>query len=230
MFQPGGPSFLELLQQCFSSTCRGYDLLAPKFDKTPFRTPEEVLTKIASFLQPVTDSLDLCCGTGAGLQMLDPLTQGRLAGLDCSPQMLAVARHAIPRAELIQGDVLTMNFSGAFDLISSFGAFGHIRPHQEARFVRLVWHALRPGGRFVFVTAYSPEPTSARFWRSHLFNAAMHTRNFFWRPPFIMYYLTFLLPYCKGMLEAHGFAVIERPGLFADDLRDLVFVEAIRPF
>lgn len=229
MFQAGGPSFLELTQQALSSTCRGYDLLAPKFDKTPFRTPDEVLTAIAQNLQPVTDSLDLCCGTGAGLQMLDPLTKGRLAGIDCSLKMLDVARGAVPRAELIQGDVLSMNFDEAFDLVSSFGAFGHIRPHQEARFVRLVWQALRPGGRFVFVTAYPPKPTSARFWRSHIFNAVMHVRNFFWRPPFIMYYLTFLLPYCKGMLEAHGFTVIERPGLFADDLRDLVFVEAIRP-
>lgn len=40
MFHPKGPSFVELAKQCLSSTERGYDLLAPKFDYTPFRTPE----------------------------------------------------------------------------------------------------------------------------------------------------------------------------------------------
>jgi len=229
MFEPGGPSFLELAQQCLSSTCRGYDLLAPKFDKTPFRTPRPLLDAIQRRLEPVDAALDLCCGTGAGLEMLDPLTKIRLAGYDCSPRMLEKAAEAVPRAELVQGEVLNLPFHEEFDLISSFGAFGHIRPHEEPRFVRMIWQALRPGGRFVFVTSYPPRPGSLRFWRSHLFNAAMHVRNFVWRPRFIMYYLTFLLPYCRGMLEAHGFTVTERPGLFENDLQDLVFVEAIRP-
>ena len=38
MFSPGGPTFRELMQQALASTERGYDLLAPKFDLTPFRT------------------------------------------------------------------------------------------------------------------------------------------------------------------------------------------------
>jgi hypothetical protein len=43
MFHPQGPTFWELARQVLSSTERGYDLLAPKFDFTPFRTPEEIL-------------------------------------------------------------------------------------------------------------------------------------------------------------------------------------------
>jgi len=43
MFHPAGPTFWELAEQCLSSTERGYDLLAPKFDFTPFRTPDEIL-------------------------------------------------------------------------------------------------------------------------------------------------------------------------------------------
>ena len=43
MFHPKGPSFFELVEQALSSTERGYDLLAPKFDYTPFRTPDEIL-------------------------------------------------------------------------------------------------------------------------------------------------------------------------------------------
>ena len=41
MFHPQGPTFWELARQALSSTQRGYDLLAPKFDFTPFRTPHD---------------------------------------------------------------------------------------------------------------------------------------------------------------------------------------------
>jgi hypothetical protein len=43
MFHPQGPTLRELLVQALSSTERGYDLLASKFDYTPFRTPEAIL-------------------------------------------------------------------------------------------------------------------------------------------------------------------------------------------
>jgi hypothetical protein len=40
MFHPQGPTFFELARQALSSTERGYDLLAEKFDYTPFRTDD----------------------------------------------------------------------------------------------------------------------------------------------------------------------------------------------
>ena len=43
MYHPKGPTILELMRQALASTERGYDLIAPKFDHTPFRTPEPVL-------------------------------------------------------------------------------------------------------------------------------------------------------------------------------------------
>ena len=43
MFSPHGPSLRELAVQALSSVERGYDLLAPKFDHTPFRTPPGIL-------------------------------------------------------------------------------------------------------------------------------------------------------------------------------------------
>ncbi|MET9971884.1 SAM-dependent methyltransferase, partial [Streptomyces sp. NPDC006356] len=73
MFSPEGPSLRELAVQALSSVERGYDLLAPKFDHTPFRTPESVLAAVASALDrigPYDDGLDLCCGSGAGMEVL----------------------------------------------------------------------------------------------------------------------------------------------------------------
>ena len=78
MFHPHGPTFFELAQQALSSTQRGYDLLAPKFDYTPFRTPRLVLDAVAAQLArvgPLDRGLDLCCGTGAGSLQVSPKRQ-----------------------------------------------------------------------------------------------------------------------------------------------------------
>jgi ubiquinone/menaquinone biosynthesis C-methylase UbiE len=70
VFSPQGPSLRELAIQALSSVERGYDLLAPKFDHTPFRTPDSVLGATADALRPLGpfgQGLDVCCGTGAGM-------------------------------------------------------------------------------------------------------------------------------------------------------------------
>src|ERR687888_2326849 len=41
-----GPTFFELAKQVLSSTERGYDLLAPKFDLTSFRTPDWLIESV----------------------------------------------------------------------------------------------------------------------------------------------------------------------------------------
>jgi hypothetical protein len=45
-------SLRELAMQALSSVEGGYDLLAPKFDQTPFRTPDVVLDATAGALRP----------------------------------------------------------------------------------------------------------------------------------------------------------------------------------
>ncbi|NJQ00407.1 class I SAM-dependent methyltransferase [Streptomyces zingiberis] len=97
MFSDQGPTLRELAVQGLSSVERGYDLLAPKFDATPFRTPDAVLDAVTGVLGPLgpfTAGLDLCCGTGAGLGVLRSLCSGRAVGVDRSAGMLAVARAA----------------------------------------------------------------------------------------------------------------------------------------
>ncbi|OAH12601.1 class I SAM-dependent methyltransferase [Streptomyces jeddahensis] len=99
MFTPQGPTFLELTVQALSSTERGYDLLAPKFDQTPFRTPDRLLDAVACALRPLgpfQKGLDVCCGTGAGVGVLRELCEERVTGVDFSAGMLSAARSAFP--------------------------------------------------------------------------------------------------------------------------------------
>ena len=216
MFHPRGPTFFELAEQALSSTRHGYDLLAPKFDLTPFRTPQALLDSVANHLcalTPFGSALDLCCGTGAALAMLRPLCRDRVVGIDFSSGMLENCRRNMGNApgnaqvEFIRGDVLDLPFGPEFDLTVCFGALGHILRRDERRFVAEAVRVLRPGGRFAFVTSYRPPWWSLRGWCAELFNVAMSMRNGLVSPPFVMYYHTFLLPGIRRFLEEQGLEV-----------------------
>jgi SAM-dependent methyltransferase len=236
MFHPEGPTLRELAVQALSSTERGYDLLAPKFDHTPFRTPDAIIDAVAAFLAPLApfgSGLDLCCGTGAGMRMLRPLCRDRVVGLDVSRGMLeAGRRRAGPDADLdwVRADALDVPFRAAFDVVVSFGAFGHFLERDQPRLVAQAAGLLRPGGRFVFVTSHLPSVWSAHFWLAHGFNAAMRVRNLLVSPPFVMYYLTFVLPEVRAMLEREGLTVEVRPLADSGRLASLWLVSGQRNF
>jgi ubiquinone/menaquinone biosynthesis C-methylase UbiE len=237
MFAPGGPTFLELAEQALSSTDRGYDLLAPKFDRTPFRTPDEVLRVAADAVAEAAPSrvLDVCCGTGAAMQWLRPVAREAVVGVDRSRGMLAQAARNLAsapgaaRVALVRGDALALPFLGTFDAAVCFGAFGHILERDEPAFVRSVRRALRPGGRFVFATAPMPPPWHPARLLAHGFNAAMRVRNALLRPEFVMYYLTFMQERATALLRAEGFEVTARAQVFPRPYRGLRLVVARRP-
>ena len=226
MYHPDGPTFLELMRQALTSTERGYDLIAPKFDRTPFRTPDPVLDAMmraiaddTSAAAPIRAALDVCCGTGAAMSHLRALCKERVTGLDFSQGMLDEARRRVTAApgdaavELVRGDALALPFSSEFDIATCVGAFGHILPEDEERFVAGIARALRPGGRFVFATGEMPPLSAGSWWLARSFNAVMRVRNAVLRPQFIMYYLTFLWPGVRARLEHAGFRVEARRGL-----------------
>lgn len=234
MFHPDGPTFAQLTRQALSSTVRGYDLLAPRFDYTPFRTPHDLLAQVVAELHPVDRALDLCCGTGAALIALRPLVREELVGVDFSEGMLTEARRRLDEGtgapvELLHHDALTFDGGERFDLVVSFGAFGHFLPRDQPSLSQTVARALKPGGRFVFVTGRHPGVLHPLTWAAWGFNATMAVRNAVIRPPFIMYYLTFLWPDCAQPLREAGLEVsILRDGLDAP-YPGAVLVQATKP-
>ncbi|MEU6242723.1 class I SAM-dependent methyltransferase [Streptomyces sp. NPDC047024] len=220
MFSPEGPTLRELAVQALSSVERGYDLLAPKFDHTPFRTPDPVLEAVAKALGPLgpyEDGLDLCCGTGAGLDVLTGLCRRSVTGADFSAGMLDIARERAagpgePSVAWVRADARALPFTAAFDLVVSFGAFGHFLPEELPGLFGQVHNSLRPGGTFAFPVLAPPRPTSLAYWALLGFDAAMRVRNSVWRPPFVMYYRAFRLGDVTRELTRTGFAV---------ELRDL---------
>lgn len=200
--------------QALSSVERGYDLLAPKFNDTPFRTPDSVLdatTDALCRLGPFDRGLDVCSGTGAGLRVLTSLCQRRPTGVDFSAGMLAQARRAHPDAVLVRADVRALPFAGAFDLAVSFGALGHFLPAERPALFAGVHRAMRPGGLFVLPIGVPPPITSTGYWVSLGFDLAMRARNALWHPPFVMYYRTCPMDAVRDDLTAAGFTVTTAP-------------------
>jgi ubiquinone/menaquinone biosynthesis C-methylase UbiE len=214
MFSPRGPSVRELARQALSSVEGGYDLLAPKFDHTPFRTPDNVLDATASALRPLGPfghGLDVCCGTGAGMRVLTSVCQGPITGTDFSSGMLARARSAHPGATWVRADARALPFTEAFGLAVSFGALGHFLPAERPVLFAGVYRALRPGGVFAFPIG-APQPiTSRSYWALLGFDLAMRVRNALWRPPFVMYYRTCPLHAVRNDLTASRFTVTTVP-------------------
>ena len=225
MFSPQGPGLRELAVQALSSVEHGYDLLAPKFDHTPFRTSDAVLdavTRALTGLGPFDRGLDLCCGTGAGTDVLRAVCGAGVTGVDISAGMLAQARRreldrgagtgsgagtAGPSVDWVRGDARALPFGPVFDLVVSFGAFGHFLPRELPALFAQVHAVLRPGGRFAFPIGAPPPPASPWYWALLGFDTAMRVRNALWRPPFVMYYRTFRLGDVLRALEGAGFEV-----------------------
>lgn len=97
--------------------------------------------------------LEVPVGTGVlTMPVYKTLPQAEITCVDCSPDMLEVARRRASSAGLKdvrfwQGDVGALSFAdGSFDLVLSLNGF-HAFPDKEAAY-REVFRVLRPGGTF----------------------------------------------------------------------------------
>ena len=88
-----------------------------------FRSPAFALKAVTGYLGEVESSdvgLDICCGTGAVMEILRPCCRERVVGIDISRGMLEVAGHRASAArgraslEFVQGDALNMGFKDKF--------------------------------------------------------------------------------------------------------------------
>ncbi|MFA5506126.1 MAG: class I SAM-dependent methyltransferase [Vulcanimicrobiota bacterium] len=194
----GPPTFFELARQALSSTQRGYDLLAPKFEQTPYATPVPWVRAAIERIEqryPLEGrdghGLDLACGTGRGARVLRRYC-GSVEGVDFSEGMLEQARRLsagysglhFRQAELHKLELPRRRF----DRVVCFGAWGHILPSFRARLLEQVVESLAPGGVFFTLTANEARIFEKRFWYYLAFDLAICIRNLLWFDEFHMYY------------------------------------------
>ena len=174
MFAPEGPTVRELAVQALSSVEHGYDLLAPKFDRTPFRTPVGPRTRDAcparygplrARTRPVLRDRRGVRRAGAGVPRTARRGRHQRGHAHGGP-------HGPPkrRPDLVRGDALALPFGPAFDLVVSFGAFGHFLPRQRPALFAQV-HSRAAAGRTLRFPgrgsgAARAPPATGRCWPS----------------------------------------------------------------
>lgn len=93
----------------------------------------------------------LDCGCGGGRHARAFAARGlRVVGVDRSADLLAAARSAGAGPAYVRADLRALPFRAAFDhAVSLFTSFGYFEGDGDARQLRAMRRALRPGGRFL---------------------------------------------------------------------------------
>jgi SAM-dependent methyltransferase len=139
-----------------------YDLMYVRRDYTT--TADEIHALAAEQLPEAADLLDVGCGTGRHLEVLDNWYRGE--GLDINPLMLEQTRARCPDLPLHEADMGTFEIERSYDLITClFSAIGHVETAEAMRrsVVRMAAH-LRSPGLLVVEPWFTPES----FWDGHL--------------------------------------------------------------
>jgi demethylmenaquinone methyltransferase / 2-methoxy-6-polyprenyl-1,4-benzoquinol methylase len=102
-------------------------------------------------------ALDVACGSGKLTVALAKVAgpEGRVVGLDFSPQMLEIARHEHPTLEFLEGDALNLPFEqGTFDAATI--AFGLRNLADPVRGLAEMLRVLKPGSCGVVLEFVKP--------------------------------------------------------------------------
>lgn len=129
-------------------TVEGYRIWSRTYDgpNTTFDLDEPFIREVVDAL-PVGDALDAACGTGRVAAYLAGRGH-RVCGVDSSSDMLERARHRVPQAEFLLGDLSSLPVPDeAVDLVVCSLALTHVPVLDPvlAEFARV----LRPGGHVV---------------------------------------------------------------------------------
>ncbi len=153
----------EKVQAKYGSGARYYDLYMWLYRLLGFRIEAYRSRAIKLLdLQKGDRVVELGCGTGLNfpriIEQIGP--QGRLIGVDLTPEMLVCAQERIERSgwknvELIQSDIVEYDLPDGINKVLSTGVFGFVADYD--RVIETVSHALAPGGRLVIMDGKHPE-------------------------------------------------------------------------
>nr|WP_145405284.1 class I SAM-dependent methyltransferase [Paenibacillus xylanexedens] len=103
---------------------------------------------LISWLRPQAGEyiLDLGCGTGDLTHEIS-LLGAEVTGMDASSDMIARAKQKFPQLEFMEADGEHFHTERAYDAVFSNAALHWMRNSRNV--IDCVWHALKPGGRFV---------------------------------------------------------------------------------
>jgi SAM-dependent methyltransferase len=131
---------------------RGYDAIALRYAEWAgsVRSPAlEWLRALDARLPDDSDVLDLGCGRGVPATR-ELARRHRVTGVDLSAVQIELARHHVPEASFVHGDVVELDVAAAsFDAVIALYLFGHIPIDEQPGLIASIGSWLRPGGFFL---------------------------------------------------------------------------------
>jgi len=105
--------------------------------------------------------VDLACGSGSLLHFFHERGYSNIAGVDISPEQLALSRQIT--GQVTQDNVLhyLQNQANTFDLITALDLVEHFHKDEVITFLDGCYDALRPGGRLIIQTPNAETPWAA---------------------------------------------------------------------
>jgi len=147
----------------------GYDIIADKYlawsSPRPTTTRMAYIADLVKKLPAGADILELGCGAGVpATQVL--IEHGlNVTGNDISAAQIALARVHIPKATLIQGDMLTLEFApGSFDAVLGFYSIFHLPKDEQRQLIEKIRGWLKPGGWLLFNSGFEEGDTIREGW------------------------------------------------------------------
>jgi SAM-dependent methyltransferase len=153
----------------FDHVAAEYDSIGREYQESkrlPFRLHIEEHSMFALLPDLAGRSVvDLACGEGIYSRKLLRRGAARVVGVDISPEMVSLARHAEEvepfGAEYVVADVATVDIDERFDVALCSFLFNYARSRDELRsLVKSVARLLRPGGRVIGCNDYPDNPST----------------------------------------------------------------------
>jgi SAM-dependent methyltransferase len=176
-----------------SFVAQGYDRCAEAYARARDRGMPAWLHLLTDRLPPGIPILDIGCGSGV------PALAGhfRITGVDISATQLALARHNMPDATLLLGDIMEKSFAPeSFGAVVSLYTLFHLPRREHGALFAHIYEWLRPDGLFLVSLGNSSEPG--------------YIEEFF---GIDMYWSHFDAPTYDVMLEKCGFKILHRERL-----------------
>lgn len=180
-----------------------YDAIAQLWDQQRVRlSPAEarILPLVTVGLAPGALLLDLGCGTGQPIATHLATAGFRIAGVDQSPAMLAIARRRLPEHQWLLGSIEDWPRVERVAAAIAWDSLFHIPRERHAAILRRVRDTLPEGGRFALTVGGSDHPA---------FTDTMFGRKFF--------YDSHTPDQTVHLLEASGFRIVHEDCLNRPD-------------
>lgn len=145
-----------------TNTAIYYDTQVKTYDaaySNPISDAEDIV--LAQYLKTKLygEVLDIGCGTGLLLDLVDSIDHQNFVGIDVSPGMIAGAKEKYPTASFHVGDMHTLQFQdNAFDtVVSLFGPISYAS--SQEKILKELMRVLKPGGTFIIMPYSARVPT-----------------------------------------------------------------------